>query len=432
MRTALTIAGSDSGGGAGIQADLKSFAAVGVHGASVITCVTAQNTRSVDSIFPLPPSEVRAQLRAVLRDLDVRAGKTGMLYSADIVRAVANELDGTTFPLVVDPVMVATVGASLERADCAAALVRHLLPRASLVTPNRHEAGRLAGRRVRTLADARGAAKAIAKLGPSAVLVKGGHFRGELVDLLYRDGEFTEYHGYRYPADLHGSGCTLAASIAAYLASGLDLVPAVEGARARVALGFLMGYRPGKGVGVINSHATVDRYEVVQAVQEGARTATRLIPLDWVPEVGINLGYALPAAASPEDVCALEGRIIRVGDRLQATGPPAFGASRHVARIILTAMRFDPRVRTAINLKYKEKNLTRPKKMGFTLGTFRRGMQPEGTSTMEWGTETVIRRLGRVPDVIADRGDVGKEAMIRILGTEPRDVMRKVRRLVRG
>ncbi len=432
MRTALTIAGSDSGGGAGIQADLKSFAGVGVHGTSVITCVTAQNTRSVDTIFPIPPAEVRAQLRAVLRDFDVRGAKTGMLYSAEIVRAVATELAGTTFPLVVDPVMVATVGASLEQGDFASALVRHLLHRAALVTPNRYEAGRLSGRRVRTLADARLAAKAIAKLGPAAVLVKGGHFRGELVDLLYREGEFTEYRGYRYPKDLHGSGCTLSASIAGSLANGLDLVPAVEKARARVALGFLMGYRPGKGVGVINSHAAVDRYEVLQAVREGAEAAARAIPLEWVPEVGINLGYALPAAASPEDVCALEGRILRVGARLQATGPPAFGASRHVARIILTAMRFDPRVRSAINLKYREKNLSRPKKIGFTVGTFRRGVQPEGTSTMEWGTEQAIRKLGAVPDVIADQGDVGKEAMVRILGTEPRDVMRKVRRLVRG
>src|SRR3989304_4296029 len=179
MNSALTSAGSASGGGAGIQADLHAFAAAGVHGTSVITCVTAQNTRSVDSIFPLPAGEVRAQLRAVLHDFDVRGAKTGMLYSADIVKTVANELEGTSFPLVVDPVMVATVGASLERADLATALSRHLLPRAALVTPNLHEAGRLSGRRGRGLADARAAAKAIAKLGPDAGLGEGGAPPGE-------------------------------------------------------------------------------------------------------------------------------------------------------------------------------------------------------------------------------------------------------------
>ncbi|MCI4371752.1 MAG: hydroxymethylpyrimidine/phosphomethylpyrimidine kinase, partial [Thermoplasmata archaeon] len=148
MRTALTIAGSDSGGGAGIQADLKSFASVGVHGTSVLTCITAQNTRSVTSIFPLPTREIRAQLRAVLSDFDVRAAKTGMLFSAAIVRTVARELRRTSFPLVVDPVMVATVGARLERDDFKDALVKHLLGRAALVTPNRHEAERLSGLRV--------------------------------------------------------------------------------------------------------------------------------------------------------------------------------------------------------------------------------------------------------------------------------------------
>ena len=432
MKSALTIAGSDSGGGAGIQADLKSFAAVGVHGTSVVTCVTAQNTRSVDSIFPLPPEEVRAQLRAVLSDFDVRGAKTGMLYSADIVRAVANELRGTKFPLVVDPVMVATVGASLHRSDFAEALSRHLLPRAALVTPNRLEAERLSGRRVRTPADARAAARAIADLGAEAVLVKGGHFRGELVDLLYHDGGFTEYRGYRYPKELHGSGCTLAASIAGFLAAGLALVPAIERARQRVALGFLMSYRAGRGVGIVNSHATVDRLAIVQAVERGAEAAARLVPVEWTPEVGINLGFAAPGATTSDDVCALTGRIVRVRDRLQAAGPPAFGASRHIAWVILTAMRFDPRVRSAINLKYREKSEGRLKSVGFVVGTFARGMQPEGTSTMEWGTEHAIRQLRRVPDVIADRGDVGKEAMMRVLGTDPADVLKKVRRLVRG
>src|SRR2546422_4837465 len=138
MRVALTIAGSDSGGGAGIQADLKSFAAVGVHGCSVVTCVTAQNTRGVTSIFPLPLREIRAQLDAVISDIPVHAAKTGMLYSGEIVRAVADGLP-RRMPLVVDPVMVATVGASLSERDLGQALLDHLIPRATLVTPNLYE-----------------------------------------------------------------------------------------------------------------------------------------------------------------------------------------------------------------------------------------------------------------------------------------------------
>lgn len=259
MRTALTIAGSDSGGGAGIQADLKSFASIGVHGTSVITCVTAQNTRSVDSIFPIPPEEIRKQLRAVLQDFDVRAAKTGMLYSSSIVRTVANELRRTRFPLVVDPVMVATVGARLERDDLREALVDLLLERATLVTPNRHEAERLAGMRIRTVDDMETAARAIRRLGPTAVLVKGGHMRGPLVDVFYDGRQIRRLRGRRLPKELHGAGCALSASTAAYLALGQPLLRAVESARAKVARGFEASYRVGRGVAVINSHVAPEQ-----------------------------------------------------------------------------------------------------------------------------------------------------------------------------
>ncbi len=255
MRTALTIAGSDSGGGAGIQADLKAFASVGVHGTSVLTCITAQNTRTVASIFALPVAEIRAQLRAVLDDFDVRAAKTGMLYSARIVRTVATELRKTSFPLVVDPVMVATVGARLERDDFRNALVDHLLERATLVTPNRFEAERLADMRITSVGKMEEAARAIRDLGPRAVLVKGGHLRGPLVDVLFDGRRMHHLRGARVRKDLHGAGCTLAASTAAYLARGQPLAKAVDSARRKVALGFRTSYRAGRGVEIINSHA---------------------------------------------------------------------------------------------------------------------------------------------------------------------------------
>ena len=259
MRTALTIAGSDSGGGAWIQADLKSFASVGVHGTSVITCVTAQNTRSVDSIFPIPSAEIRKQLRAVLGDFDVRAAKTGMLYSADIVRAVAKDLRHTSFPLVVDPVMVATVGARLEKVDLQGAFIDHLFDRATLVTPNRYEAERLAGLSLGDVRSMEAAARAIRRLGPQAVLVKGGHLRGPLVDVFFDGRRMVHLGGRRYRKELHGAGCTLAASIAAYLALGRPLLDAVRQARRRVASGFRRSYRAGHGVEIINSQITASR-----------------------------------------------------------------------------------------------------------------------------------------------------------------------------
>jgi hydroxymethylpyrimidine kinase/phosphomethylpyrimidine kinase len=255
VRSALTIAGSDSGGGAGIQADLKAFASIGVHGTSAITCVTAQNTQSVDSIFPLPAGEIRKQLRAVLRDFDVRGAKTGMLYSEAIVRTVAEELRRTRFPLVVDPVMVATVGARLHRDDFRAALVNHLFDRATIVTPNRHEAERLAGTTIRSVKDMEVAARAIRELGARAVLVKGGHMAGPLVDVFFDGDRIHRFRGRRVQKELHGAGCTLAASMAAYLAQGRPLRDAVKAAQAKVARGFAASYKAGRGVAII--HASV-------------------------------------------------------------------------------------------------------------------------------------------------------------------------------
>lgn len=430
VRTALTVAGSDSGGGAGIQADLKSFAALGVHGASVITCATAQNTVGVDSIFPLPLKEVRAQLDAVLSDIPIRAAKTGMMYSAEIARLVAARAPRRV-PLVVDPVMVATVGADLCGRGLREALLDHLLPRAALATPNLFEASRLAGFEVTNVSDMRRAATEIAETGAKAVLVKGGHLKGELVDVLY-DGRFHEFRSARFDKDLHGGGCALSASIAAYLALGSPLRGAVAKARRRIHAGFLTSYRVGRGVEVINAHWTPDRYEVWRSVSLAAEELVRTLTVRWVPEVGVNVGYALPGAETPDEVCALRGRIQRVGAGLAVTGPAEFGASRHVARIILAAMRSDPSVRSAANLKYTPETLRRLERARVRLGSFDRLRQPEGTSTMEWGTTEAIRKAGRVPDAIHDLGSIGKEGMIRVLGRSPEDVLRKVRRIVRG
>ncbi|WP_420441648.1 bifunctional hydroxymethylpyrimidine kinase/phosphomethylpyrimidine kinase [Candidatus Palauibacter sp.] len=228
--TALTIAGSDSGGGAGIQADLKTFHAFGVFGTSAVTAVTAQNTMGVQAVQALDPSIVRRQIESVRTDLAPAAAKTGMLADADIVRAVVAGLHGFEGPLVVDPVMVATSGDRLLHPEAADAILDELLPLATLVTPNLPEAEILAGRTVSTEADMSVAASAILARGAGAVLVKGGHMAGDEVVDLFRSGEGERvWRTPRVPTtETHGTGCTLSAAIAAGLASGLTLEPAIE------------------------------------------------------------------------------------------------------------------------------------------------------------------------------------------------------------
>lgn len=229
---ALSVAGSDPSGGAGIQADLKTFAAFAVYGATVLTCATAQNTVGVRATGELPPELVAAQLDAVLDDLAVAAIKTGMLGRAAIVDVVAAGLARSTAPLVVDPVMVATSGDRLLADDGVTALRDRLLPRARLVTPNLAEAAVLAGRRVATLSDMREAARRIQGAGVRAVLVKGGHLAGAACDVLLDGDDLHELAAERLEVGpLHGSGCTLSAAICAGLARGDALVDAVARAK---------------------------------------------------------------------------------------------------------------------------------------------------------------------------------------------------------
>ena len=247
---ALTIAGSDSGAGAGIQADLKTFAAYGVYGVCAITAVTAQNTQGVLAVEAVSAEVVRAQSQAVMADFAVRAAKTGMLATANLVRVVAAAVRDLQVPnLVVDPVMIAKSGDSLLAADAVESIRTALLPLAAVVTPNIPEAEALTGMAIRSDADVEEAARRIAALGPAAVVVKGGHAGGpDIVDVLFDGVTVRRFQQPRIPGSAtHGTGCTFAAAVAAHLAHGRSLADAVPVAQRYIA-GAIAG-APGLGQG---------------------------------------------------------------------------------------------------------------------------------------------------------------------------------------
>ena len=249
----LTIAGSDSGGGAGIQADLKTMLALGVHGMSVLAAVTAQNSVGVQGYWELPPEAVRAQLSSVLGDIGVDAVKTGMLASAVLVETVAEVLASVAAPIVIDPVGVSKHGDSLLAADAVAALRTTLLPVATLVTPNLYEVEQLTGVVVTDAGGLREAAEAVHALGSRWVLVKGGHLAGEAIDLLFDGEQEWRFAAPRYDnRHTHGTGCTLASAIASHLALGSDMPAAVEAAKAYVTGAIAAGFPLGAGIGPVD------------------------------------------------------------------------------------------------------------------------------------------------------------------------------------
>ncbi len=251
---ALTIAGSDSGGGAGIQADLKTFSALGVYGMSVITALTAQNTVGVRGVVGIEPDFVSMQIRTVMEDIGADAVKTGMLLNSAIISRVAADLKELGIrKLVVDPVMVSKSGDHLLRQDARETLVKELLPLALVVTPNLHEASELVGFEVGNQEGMREAARRIRDFGPRFVLVKGGHLPGTPLDLLYDGGSFLEYSNERFDTPhTHGTGCTFASAIAAGLAKGFSVTDAVARAKTYITAAIREGLPLGKGHGPVH------------------------------------------------------------------------------------------------------------------------------------------------------------------------------------
>jgi hydroxymethylpyrimidine kinase/phosphomethylpyrimidine kinase len=440
---AITIAGSDSGGGAGIQADLKTFAALGVHGTTVITSITAQNTYSVTAVEDLKPEIIREQIKAVAEDLGIDAGKTGMLHTEEIIKTVSSEVSKYKFPLVVDPVMIAKSGAPLLKTEAVDALKNYLLPEATVITPNRFEAEKLAEMKIENLKDTEIAAEKISEMGPKAVVIKGGHLEGnEAIDLLYYEGKFKTFSAPRLDVKTtHGTGCSFSAAITAELAKKTELPVAVEKAKKIVTLGIKFGIKIGKGYGPVNPMAHLyresSRYNVLMSLEK-AKTLLEATPevAMLVPEVGMNIAMAIPYAESIDDVAAIEGRIVKTSEGARAVGNPKFGCSSHLARYILEIINYDESKRAAINLKFSNNILETLKELGVTISFYDRTKEPEEVKevdgmTVPWGVKQAVKRIGKVPDVIYHGGDVGKEPMIVILGQQAYDLAKHTAQLAR-
>ncbi|MEM1869290.1 MAG: bifunctional hydroxymethylpyrimidine kinase/phosphomethylpyrimidine kinase [Acidilobaceae archaeon] len=440
---ALTIAGSDSGGGAGIQADLKTFAVMGVHGTSAITSITAQNTREVRAIFDLPPEIVVSQIEAIADDLGVDAAKTGMLSNSSIIRAIAKTIDKYGFPLVVDPVMIAKSGAPLLRAEAMDTLIREIVPRATVITPNRFEAEKLTSLTIDSISRAREAARIIVEeLGAQAAVVKGGHIEGEYsIDILYYRGEYYELKAPRINKTTdHGTGCAFSAAIAAGLAKGRSIVEAVNVAKQFITMAIDYGFEIGGGHGPVNPIAwtmiPAERYNTLVELEKAIdilRGNSKYV-VELIPEVQMNIVMALPKpyARTPIDVAGVPGRIGKFKDRLVVPAKPEFGASRHVARAVLTAMEFNPEIRAAANIRYGRDIEEAVNRLGLSWSYYDRREEPEEVKrreggTIPWGIRVAVERVGgRVPDVIYDYGEHGKEPTTKVFGRNAVEVAEKL------
>lgn len=424
MRTALTIAGSDSIGGAGIQADVKAMAVVGVHAATVVTAVTAQNTCGVNDILPIPGDFIQAQLDAVLRDADIKAIKTGMLYDAEVVGIVADTLEDHEAPLIVDPVMVAGTGNSLMQGDLVHALKRKLLPICELVTPNKAEAEALAGIKIRTKDDERYAAEVIGKEG-SAVLMKGGHYDSSttVVDILYLSADFTKIEYPRLERAGHGSGCVLSSYITAHMAKGLDVANAVFKSREMIQESIATQYIVGRGEKIVNPIVTEDRsdaFQVLDSLDAAANRIMDIVPEELVPKKGMNIAMAMKGAAGPEQIAAIDKRLTVHNGMIRKGGAAKFGTAEGLSYILLAVMKRDPDTRCIMSLACTKDLLSVFEEVGLNVITADLVLDKLTEST-----EDALAKTKALPDAIADKGSK-KNRIVRILARDTNEMLSKL------
>jgi hydroxymethylpyrimidine kinase / phosphomethylpyrimidine kinase / thiamine-phosphate diphosphorylase len=440
MNKVLTIAGSDSGGGSGIQADLKTILSLGGYGMSVVTAVTAQNTLGIQGMVPIAPEFVALQLESTLGDIGADCVKTGMLVNAEIVRVVAEKIAKYQIEkVVVDPVLASEWGSVLLDEEGRKAVVKELFPVAYLLTPNIPEAEILTGKTITNVSDMKKAAKRLQKMGPKYVLVKGGHLKEMAVDVLHDGSQHYEFSTERVRTrHTHGTGCTLASAIATRLAQGISLMECIDQAKRYLYRALRFSLSLGSGIGPTNHFASITR-EIARthAIEELDKALERLKRLNighLIPEVQSNLAYAIPFAESVDDVASFPGRIVRLVNTVDTLSSARFGASRQIHHLVLAAMEYDPERRSAMSIAYSDTLVKRIRSLGYTVAEFDRSrtppdLQQEEGSTLAWGVQDVMEELGKVPDAIFDRGAVGKVPMIRIFGKDPGSVVNLIARL---
>lgn len=441
MKNILTIAGYDPSSGAGVTRDLDTFFSLGCHGLSVPTCFVVQGPRGVRDIHPIPLDQFASMLRVVEEEVAVDGVKIGVLWDVPYIEMISSflkKLKGK--PVVVDPIYAAKNGRKLITEEGLKCLVKKIFPLTTLLTPNLEEASLLTGKKIKTLDDAKNCAKELVRLGPRAVVVKGGHLEGKPVDVFFDGKVMFLREKPRINRQIHGTGCLFSSLLAAFLTNGYPLKEAFLAAEREMEQALERNYSiSGEGGYFYSSPSLIkaglaERWQVVDALRQAAGKLRELNPIELIPEVQMNIGYALPQAESVEEVAAFPGRISQSQGKILFKGEPQFGASSHVARLILAMMKYFPYLRAGGNMRYDQAYVDKAQKKNYKVVFFDRRKEPprlkqtEGKS-LDFLMESLLKKMGQPPDFIYDRGDVGKEPIIRCFGRDPLELLEKIEKI---
>jgi len=418
----LSIGGSDPSSGAGIQSDIKTFSNHDVYGFTVVTVITSQNTRKVTSVEPVSAKSLITQIDSILSDFHIDAIKIGMVYNSQIIKVIHSKLRNIKVPIVIDPIIKSTTGATLLKKSALHDYKKMIVPLADVITPNKHEAKVLSG-----ISNINKSAKKIQLMGANCVIITGAtSSNGKISDFILEENKKYVISGKKIPIRNHGSGCNYSASIAVSLAKGNTIRYAVKAAKDYVYQSIKNSKNIGKGVNITHKNISNGMRELSYSINH-FKQIKNIYKI--IPECQTNFVFAKKNPKIIKDVLGISGRLVKSGKEVVTAGEIVYGGSQHVGTAVIQVNKKFPEVRSGINIKYDPKIIAKAKKSKFTVLSYDRSKEPKKSkqkenSSISWGISNTLN--AKSPDIIYHKGDVGKEPMILIFGNNPDDVIRKV------
>ena len=421
----LSIGGSDTSSGAGIQSDIKLFSNNGFYPLTVITAITSQNTKKITSIEPVSMRSLESQMESVLSDFHIDAVKIGMVFNSQNIKTIHSKLKNSKFPIVVDPIIKSTTGRLLLEKNALPDYRKMIIPLADVITPNRYESKVLTG-----FTDARKSAKKIQTMGAKNVIITGfSESNNKISDFILEPNNQYKISGKKIPIINHGSGCDYSASIVQSLAKGLTVSKSVRIAKKFVYKSIKNSISIGKGINITHQEIPKDAKDLLHAIDEfkQIRNIHRIIP-----ECQTNFVLAKTNPKTINDVLGISGRLVKAGKEIISAGEIVYGGSLHVASAVIHVNKKFPEILSCINIKYDTKIIAKAKKIGLIVLSYDRNKEPKNIKTKEnssiiWGISSILKT--KCPDLVFHKGDFGKEPMILIFGKTPNDVIKKVSKL---
>ena len=427
----LSIGGSDPSSGAGIQSDIKTFSKLNVHGLSVITAITGQNTSNFGMVESVSKNILENQLESVLTDFKIDGIKIGMVYNSEIIKTIHHYLKKTKIPIIVDPVIKSTTGGMLIEKSAIVDFKKFIIPLATIITPNKFEAEILTKMKINSKNTPEKIAKRIQVMGAKNVVITGVEIKNEKISDFVLEKNKKYYIVDEEISKINrGSGCIHSASVLYSIVKNKNIKKSLEFAKKSTLNSIKNSKKIGKGIVITNMEES-NETKLLNSINKF--TEIKNIYKN-IPECQTNFVYSKQKPKSIKEILGISGRIVKSGEKVIVAGDLAYGGSKHVATALLTVNKKYSKIQSAINLKYKNETITKIKKLKLTTYDYDRNHEPKNVknkgSTIEWGIKNAIKNSKKPPDIIYHKGDFGKEPMIIVFAETPDIVVKKILKII--